>query len=86
MKKISILTIVLIVLGTTLHAGENGKHLFILSGQSNMGHLNENLSFIPTVTKEFGKENVIVVKQAEDARPISLWYKDFKNAHGPVPD
>ena len=51
-----------------------------------MRYMNENLSFIPTVMREFGKENVIVVKEAEDARPISLWYKDFKNEDGTVPD
>jgi len=76
----------LMVMGTVLQAGQNGKHLFILTGQSNMGHLNPNLSFTPTVEKAFGKENVIVVKQAEDARPISLRYRDFKNADGTVPD
>ena len=51
-----------------------GKHLFILSGQSNMAGLNPNESFTPTVQKAFGKENVIVVKDALGGRPIRCWY------------
>ncbi len=61
---------------------EEGKHLFILSGQSNMAGLNPNVSFTPAVEKEFGKENVIVVKSAQGGQPIRRWYKEWKPAEG----
>lgn len=64
---------------------EEGKHLFILSGQSNMAGLNPNLSFTPAVEKAFGKENVIVVKDAQGGQPIRRWYKQWKPATGDQP-
>ncbi len=65
-------------------AGE-GKHLFILSGQSNMAGLKPEESFTPTVEKKFGKENVIVVKHAVGGQPIRRWYKNWKDAEGTAP-
>lgn len=62
-----------------------GKHLFILSGQSNMQFLDPNISFTPTVEKALGKENVIVVKDAQGAQPIRRWYKEWKPAEGDEP-
>ena len=43
---------------------QEGKHLFILSGQSNMVGLKPEESFTPIIEDEYGKENVIVVKNA----------------------
>ena len=63
------------------HADE-GKHLFILSGQSNMAGLDPKASFIPAVEKEFGADKVIVVKDAKGGQPIRRWYKDWKPAEG----
>ena len=37
---------------------KEGKHLFILSGQSNMLGLKPEESFTPTIEAQFGKENV----------------------------
>ena len=49
-----------------------GKHLFILSGQSNMaGHQPEE-AFIPAVVKAFGKENVIGAVAISASWPIFL--------------
>ncbi len=63
----------------------DGKHLFILSGQSNMqGHRPEE-AFIPAVEKRFGKENVIVVQDAQGGQPIQRWYKDWKSPEGEKP-
>jgi hypothetical protein len=59
-------------------------HLFILSGQSNMGGLKEAKSFTPLVEAEFGKENVIVVKEAVGGQPIRRWYKNWKRGKGPA--
>ncbi len=55
-----------------------GKHLFILSGQSNMAGLQLEESFIPTIEAEFGQENVIIVKDAYGGQPIRRWYKNWK--------
>jgi len=54
-----------------------GKHLFILSGQSNMGGLDPNISFVPAVEKAFGAERVIVVKDALGGQPIRRWDKGW---------
>lgn len=62
-----------------------GKHLFILSGQSNMARLNPDASFTPSVEKEFGEDNVIVVKDAQSGEPIRRWCKGWKPAKGDEP-
>ena len=79
----SITLSVLLIMTTYAAAGE--KHLFILSGQSNMARLKPALDFTPTVEKAFGKENVIVVHQAKGGQPISRWYKDWKPKTGVAP-
>ena len=38
------------------NAAEQEKHLFILSGQSNMAGLDPSLSFTPAVEAKYGKE------------------------------
>ena len=60
-------------------------HLFILSGQSNMAGLDPDASFTPAVERAFGKENVIVVKDAMGGQPIRRWYKQWKPAQGDEP-
>lgn len=62
-----------------------GKHLFILSGQSNMARLDPTVSFTPAVEEAFGKEGVIVVKDAQGAQPIRRWHKEWKPAEGGEP-
>jgi lysophospholipase L1-like esterase len=62
-----------------------GKHLFILSGQSNMAGLKPEESFRPTVEAAFGKENVIVVKDAQGGQPIRRWHKKWKMREGENP-
>jgi hypothetical protein len=57
---------------------DNGKHLFILSGQSNMQGLRPQESFIPAVESEFGADNVIVVFDALGGQPIRRWYKEWE--------
>lgn len=54
---------------------KDGKHLFILSGQSNMAGLDPKVSFMPTVEAALGKENCIIVKDAHGGQPILRWYK-----------
>ena len=71
----------------TSPAGESqgGKHLFILSGQSNMAALDPNASFTPAVAEVFGKDNVIVVKDAQGGQPIRRWYRKWKPGKGDKP-
>lgn len=61
------------------------KHLFILSGQSNMARLVPDESFTPAVASAFGKKRVIVVKDAQGGQPIRRWYKDWKPKTGNEP-
>jgi len=63
----------------------SGKHLFILSGQSNMNQLKPEESFTPSIEDAFGRENVIVVKYAKGAQPIRRWYKDWEPLEGDEP-
>ena len=62
-----------------------GKHLFVLSGQSNMKLLLPNESFTPKIEAEFGKEHVIIVKDAQGSKPIRNWYKAWKSPVGSEP-
>ena len=78
-----IIILSLITFMFSVNGGE--KHLFILSGQSNMAGLKPEESFIPTVEKAFGKENVIVIKDAMGGQPIRRWYKEWKDAAGKKP-
>lgn len=61
------------------------KHLFILSGQSNMELLRPEESFTPILNEKFGENNVIVVKFAKGTQPIRRWYKDWKPKEGDEP-
>lgn len=54
---------------------DKGKHLFILSGQSNMAGMDPEVSFTPAVIKAFGKDKVIVVKDAHGGQSIRSWGK-----------
>ncbi|HAI97298.1 MAG: acetyl xylan esterase [Cycloclasticus sp.] len=70
---------------SSVNAANSDKHLFILSGQSNMVGLNPSTSFTPIVKAAFGKDNVTVVKNAQNGQPIRRWYKQWKPATGNKP-
>jgi hypothetical protein len=67
----------------TARALKDGKHLFILSGQSNMVGLKPAISFTPAVAEAFGKSSVIVVKDAHSGQSIRSWCKE--NHEDPLP-
>ena len=67
---------------TSASAATQGKHLFILSGQSNMAKMNHSKDFSPIVEKKFAKKNVIVVKVAKSGQPIRRWHKEWKKPEG----
>ncbi|MBF0198813.1 MAG: hypothetical protein HQL32_13945 [Planctomycetes bacterium] len=87
-KYMSLGIIVIIVMATLVShvSADTGKHLFILSGQSNMAGLDHELTFVPTVQKEFGKDNVIVVKYAKGGTPIRSWFSEWKAPAGDSKD
>ena len=81
--KILLLPIVTIVsLCGLLKAEESGKHLFILSGQSNMARFKPALWFTPGISEALGVDNVIVSFHAQGGQPISKWYKEWKSGKG----
>ncbi len=88
LKSFAALVPVLVLLLTASSCGnsgkesvkDSGKHLFILSGQSNMQGLRPDESFTPTVESEFGADNVIVAIDALGGQPILRWYKEWQPA------
>lgn len=82
MKKLTAFLCSLMCLALAHGYAAEGKHLFILSGQSNMAGLDPNASFTPAVVKAFGKDNVIVIKDAQGGQPIRRWFKEWKPAEG----
>ena len=69
----------------------NKKHLFILSGQSNMELLNPYESFIPKLEEKIGQNKIIVIKDAKGGHPIRRWYKkwnekNFKKTNDSIGD
>lgn len=75
MRYLNIIILAAIVSASLSTGAEDAKHLFILSGQSNMASLDPDISFTPTVETALGKDRVIVVKDAQSGQPISRWYK-----------
>ncbi|MDG2397631.1 MAG: sialate O-acetylesterase [Flavobacteriaceae bacterium] len=73
MKKI--LFLLIIILNVSCLKSKEQKHLFILSGQSNMARLDPKESLIPILKDKFGKKKVIVVKDALGGQPIRRWYE-----------
>jgi len=70
---------------TSAGAADAGKHLFILSGQSNMqGHRPEE-AFTPAVEAALGKDRVIVVQDALGGQPIQRWLKEWRSPEGEKP-
>ena len=67
-------------------ATDQGKHLFLLSGQSNMKRFQHKQFFIPAVQAAYGADNVIVIKNAQGGQPISKWYKAWTSSEGEKPE
>lgn len=61
------------------------RHLFILSGQSNMVRLDPSETFIPALEETFDKNNIVVIKDAKGTQPIRRWYKNWQSASGDMP-
>ncbi|MDO6739291.1 sialate O-acetylesterase [Wenyingzhuangia sp. 2_MG-2023] len=84
--KIIFLWSLIVITASSCVSKQEGKHLFVLSGQSNMARLKPEESFIPAVKKRLGSDGVIVVKDAKGGQPISRWYQDWKPLKGEEPN
>jgi hypothetical protein len=76
------LIFLLVTLLSSYADNSQGKHLFILSGQSNMELLRPEESFKPIIHSKFKEENTIIAKYALGTQPISRWYRDWKPIKG----
>ena len=85
MNRLALVFFVVLVSALFARVDDQGAHLFILSGQSNMVGLNPQDSFIPAVHAAFRKSNVIVVKDAQSGQPIRRWYKKWQPVSGDAP-
>ena len=83
-NKVVVAALVIMVLSSCM-SKPKAKHVFILSGQSNMARLDLKATFIPTIEAKFGKMNVIVVKDAAGGQPIRRWHKNSKSLEGNGP-
>lgn len=72
---LSLLTMAAVLLSSVSAQAGEGRHLFILSGQSNMAGMKPEESFTPAVTKAFGADKVLVVKDAHSGQSIRSWAK-----------
>ena len=76
-----LIALVIFFFGVTANAKKTERHLFILSGQSNMtGGL--KVGFAQKVEDTFGKENVVVVHHSKSGRGIRFWDKDYRFPDG----
>jgi hypothetical protein len=69
-----------------IDAAEEGRHLFILSGQSNMQRHRPEEAFTPAVSDALGIDRVIVVQDAQNGQPILRWWKNWKSPEGEKPE
>jgi carbohydrate esterase-like sialic acid-specific acetylesterase len=84
--KLFFAAIILATLVSSCNSEQKRKHLFILSGQSNMQGLRPEESFTPSLEAEFGEENIIVVKDAKGGQPIRRWYQNWRPLLGDEPN
>jgi len=84
MKSLLVVVLFLSVMSSSM--AEEGKHLFILSGQSNMAGHRPDEAFTPAVEKALSEENVIVVQDAKGGQPIMRWYKKWVGPNGEKPE
>ena len=55
---------------------DQGVHLFILSGQSNMVRMKPETGFMTEANKLFGDEKVVFIKVAKGGQPICRWLQE----------
>ena len=83
--KTSLLFLLSHLLCVVASAEHHAKHLFILSGQSNMQGHRPDEAFTPSVEKALGEDKVIVIQDALGGQPIHRWWKQWKTPEGKKP-
>lgn len=78
MRLVMSLLFCLFVSSTALAGGSKPVRLFILSGQSNMKHLEPGEVFTPAIEKAFPENENVIVKLAFSGELIRMWCKDWK--------
>ena len=81
-----VLTVLLSLSCLRVTAADVGKHLFLLSGQSNMKRFQHKQFFTPAVQAAYGPDNVIIIKNAQGGQSISKWYKAWTSGKGEKPE
>ena len=90
MKTIFAVTMTALFAIAMLHAAEEaekaeeGVHVILLSGQSNMVRMDPNETFLPALEKEFGTNKIVFAKFGKSGKPIREWYSpdlDPKEGH-----
>lgn len=76
MKKVILLFSVMLV-AQLVTGAEKPAHLFILSGQSNMGGLKPENDFMPEARRLFPEAEVAYIKVARGGQPIRLWVNEW---------
>lgn len=82
-QSLSLLALILaaMVMMANTSTAKAGKHLFILSGQSNMtGTVRD--AFTKRVQERLGEENVVVVMRMKSGRGIRFWVAEYGQPHG----
>lgn len=69
----SLITLLGVVFLASSCAGEGDRHLFILSGQSNMAGLKPEAAFLPELKKLLPEADIQHVKFAKGGQPIRKW-------------
>ncbi len=83
MTNYKLVALIVLALGLSANADtkKTGKHLFILSGQSNMTGTVKG-AFTVHVAEHFGKENSAVVMKMKSGRGIRFWVADYRQPAG----
>ncbi|WP_237067786.1 sialate O-acetylesterase [Microbulbifer guangxiensis] len=76
--------LVLMLAAGEILAQTGSRHLFILSGQSNMARMNPDLTFTPYLQGVLGSDQVVVIKDAQGAQPIRRWIDAETAQPGPL--
>lgn len=86
MHRLLSLAVFLFLICPDISDADEGKHLFLLSGQSNMKRFQHKQFFIPAVQSAYGADKVVVIKNAQGGQPISKWYKAWTSGKGEKPE
>lgn len=76
LRNLSMVIFIVCIIPACTSQKKTGKHLFILSGQSNMtGTVKQ--AFTERVQKRYGMENAVVVMRMKSGRGIRFWVADY---------